>query len=33
MIMAPKITSPKFPPSRLADAFDQVVGPSITEIT
>ena len=24
---------PKFPPSRLADAFDQVVEPLITEIT
>jgi len=25
--------SPKFPPSRLVDAFDQVVEPLITEIT
>jgi len=25
--------SPKFPPGRLADAFDQVVEPLITEIT
>src|SRR6266480_1713413 len=26
-------TKPKFPPSRLVDAFDQVVEPLITEIT
>ena len=26
-------SSPKFPPSRLVDAFDQVVEPLITEIT
>jgi hypothetical protein len=25
--------NPKFPPSRLADAFDQVVEPFITEVT
>ena len=29
----PGMTRPKFPPSRLADAFDQVVEPLITEIT
>jgi hypothetical protein len=27
------VVSPKFPPSRLVDAFDQVVEPLITEIT
>jgi hypothetical protein len=27
------VFNPKFPPSRLADAFDQVVEPLITEIT
>jgi hypothetical protein len=26
-------SSPKFPPSRLSDAFDQVVEPLIAEIT
>jgi hypothetical protein len=29
----PGWTNPKFPPSRLADAFDQVVEPLIAEVT
>ena len=29
----PGILRPKFPPSRLADAFDQVVRPLIAEVT
>src|SRR6266567_3296903 len=32
-LCSPLITSPKFPPSRLVEAFGQVVEPLITEIT
>jgi len=33
LVVQPRTSRPKFPPSQSADAFDQVIEPLITEIT